>query len=90
MLGPNHHTYHVTQHEYGERLNHAARIRMVQQDRRDGSKPFDLHGHRVLTARRLATGLASVLVAAAVAAGAVGTVAAAPGHGAGGGQTLIR
>jgi hypothetical protein len=90
MLGPNHHTYHVTQHEYGERLSHAARIRMVQRDREDGSKPFDLHGHRLVTARRLAAGLASVLVAAAVAAGAVGTVAAAPNHGGGGGAALIR
>ena len=89
MLGPNHHTYHVTQHEYGEHLSHAARIRMVQQDRRDGSKPFDLHGHRVVTARRLAAGLASVVVVVAVAAGAAGTVAAAP-HQGGGGPTLIR
>jgi len=90
MLGPNHHTYHVVRQQHDERLAHAARIRTVQQGRRDGSKPFHLEGHRAITARRLAAGLAGAVVAAALAAGTVGTVAASPSQAGGGGPVLIR
>ena len=90
MLGPNHHTYHVAEQQYAERLSHAARIRMVQHERRDGTRPFNIDGHRLLTARRLAAGLAGVIITAAIAAGTVGTVAASPNHSGGGGATLIR
>ncbi|MDQ2690295.1 MAG: hypothetical protein M3Y29_08485 [Chloroflexota bacterium] len=90
MLGPNHGTYHIAQQTYGERLDHAARIRMVQKDRHDGSEPFDRQAHRAMTARRLAASLASVILAATVATAAVGTVVAAPNSAPGGGPTLIR
>lgn len=56
MLGPNHHTFHVANQTYGERLSHAARIQMVQKDRHDGTRPFHADGHRLITARRLAPG----------------------------------
>lgn len=52
MLGPKHHTDGT----HGERLTHATRIRMVQVDRRDGTRPFYAKGHRLLTVRRLAAG----------------------------------
>jgi len=90
MLGPNHHTYHLANQQYGERLSHAERIRMVQKDRQDGATPFHRDGHRLITARRLAAGIAGVLLAATVAAGTIGTVAASPNHSQGGGLTLIR
>ncbi len=51
MLGANHLIYGA----HRERLSHAARIRMVQIDRQDGTRPFYAEGHRLLTARRLAT-----------------------------------
>ena len=41
MLGPNHTSYHLAQQTYGERLDHAARIRQVQKDRHDDSRPFN-------------------------------------------------
>ena len=89
MLGPNHHTAHMAHQAYDERLAHAARIRMVQKDR-DESRPFAHDGHRLITARRLAAGLASIVLTAALAAGTVGTVTASPSHGGSGGATLIR
>jgi len=52
MLGPNHLIYGT----YGEPLTHAARIRMVQNDRQNGTRPFHADGHRLITARRLAAG----------------------------------
>lgn len=90
MLGPNHHTYHVASQQYDERLTHAARIRMVQKDRTDATKPFHRDAHRLVTTRRLAAGLAGAILTVALAAGTVGTVAAAPGNASGGGMTLIR
>ena len=90
MLGPNHHTYHVASQQYEERLTHAARIRMVQKDRTDDAKPFQRDAHRLITTRRLAAGLAGVVITVALAAGTVGSVAAAPGNASGGGMTLIR
>ena len=90
MLGPNHTSYQIAKQSYGERLDHAARIRMVQKDRQDEARPFNLDGFRILTARRLAAGLAAALLTAALAAGTVGTVAASPSHAQGGGATLIR
>jgi len=56
MLGPNHHTYQLANQTYGGRLSHAARIRMVQKDRQDGTRPFHADGHRMITVRRLAAG----------------------------------
>ncbi len=90
MLGPNHHTHHVASQQYEERLTHASRIRMVQKDRTDDTKPFHRDAYRLITARRLAAGLAGVVLTAALAAGTVGSVAAAPGNASGGGMTLIR
>jgi hypothetical protein len=90
MLGPNHHTHHVASQQYEERLTHAARIRMVQKDRTDDEKPFHRDAYRLMTARRLAAGLAGVILTAALAAGTVGTVAAAPGGASGGSMTLHR
>lgn len=90
MLGPNHHTYHLANQAYEERLSHAARIRMVQKDRHDETRPFHAEGHRLITARRLLAGLAGVVLTAALAAGSVGIAAASPSHAGGGGATLIR
>lgn len=90
MLGPNQHTHHVASQQYAERLDHAARIRMVQKERTEGAPFFNIDAHRLLTARRLAAGLAGVVLAAAVAAGSAGVVNASPSHAAGGGATLIR
>jgi hypothetical protein len=90
MLGPNHHTHHVASQQYEERLTHAARIRMVQKDRTDDAKPFHRDAYRLITARRLAVGLAGVVLTVALAAGTVGTVAAAPGNASGGSMTLHR
>lgn len=90
MLGPNSTTYHMAQHTYSERLDHAARIRMVQKDRQDHARPFNRDAFRMLTTRRLAAGLASAALMAAIAAGTVGSVAASPSHAQGGGVTLIR
>lgn len=87
MLGPNHHTFHVANQAYDERLSHAARIRMIQRDRTDGPKPFNREGHRLVTVRRLT---AAVAVTALLAAGGVATVAAAPHSVGGGGTVLIR
>ena len=90
MLGPNTTSYHLAKQTYGERLDHAARIRMVQKDRHDHARPFNRDAFRVLTARRLAAGLAGAVLMAAIAAGTVGTVAASPSHAQGGGAALIR
>ena len=90
MLGPNHHTYHVASQAYEERLTHAARIRMVQKERTDDGQPFHRDAYRLITARRLAASLAGVILTVALAAGTVGTVAAAPANASGGGMTLIR
>jgi hypothetical protein len=90
MLGPNHTSYHLAKQTYGERLDHAARIRMVQKDRTDHARPFNRDAFRIVTARRLAAGLAGVVLMAALAAGTVGSVAASAGHAQGGGMTLIR
>ena len=90
MLGPNTTSYHMAKQTYGERLDHAARIRMVQKDRQDHARPFNRDAFRMLTTRRLAAGLASAALVAAIAAGTVGSVAASPGHAQGGGVTLIR
>jgi hypothetical protein len=90
MLGPNTTSYHMAKQTYGERLDHAARIRMVQKDRQDHARPFNRDAFRMLTTRRLAAGLASAALVAAIAAGTVGSVAASPSHAQGGGVTLIR
>lgn len=90
MLGPNHNTYHVASQAYEERLNHAARIRMIQKDRKDDTKPFHREGFRLITARRLIAGIAGVVLTAALAAGTVSTVSASPTQGLGGGAVLIR
>ena len=90
MLGPNSTSYHLAKQTYSERLDHAARIRMVQQDRQDHARPFHRDAFRMLTTRRLAAGLASAALMAAIAAGTVGSVAASPSHAQGGGVTLIR
>lgn len=90
MLGPNHHTHHIASQQYNERLTHAARIRMVQKDREEGETFFTRDAFRAVTARRLAAGLAGVVLAAAVAAGGAGVVSASPNHASGGGSTLIR
>ena len=92
MLGPNQHTHHVASQQYAERLSHAARIRMIQKERSEteGTPFFNLDAHRLITARRLAAGLAGVVLAAAVAAGSAGVVNASPSHAAGGGATLVR
>lgn len=88
MLGPNHHSYHVASQSYGERLSHAARIRMVQKDRHDDSG-FNAEAHRLVTARRLAATVAAAVLTATLAAATVGAVAASP-NAHGGGITLIR
>lgn len=90
MLGPNQHTHHLASPEYAERLSHAARIRMVQKERSEEAPIFHIDAHRLITARRLAAGLAGVVLAAAVAAGSAGVVNASPSHAAGGGATLVR
>lgn len=90
MLGPNHTSYHLAQQTYGERLDHAARIRQVQKDRHDDARPLNRDAFRILTARRLAAGLAGVVLMAALAAGTVGSVAASPSHASGGGAALVR
>jgi hypothetical protein len=91
MLGPNQHTFHLANQAYEERLAHSARINMVKRARSD-EEPFDRTAHRVITVRRLAAaGIAGFVLTAALAAGGVGSVAAAPNHAAGGGGvTLIR
>lgn len=89
MLGPNHHTYHVANQTYNERLTHAARIRMIQKDRRD-DQGFNTTGHRLITARRLAATVAAAVLTATLAAATVGGVAASPSNSAGGGPALIR
>lgn len=90
MLGPNHHSLTVAHQAHAERLDHAARIRLVQRDRHDESKPFFRNAHRALTARRLAAGLAGVVLTAALVAGTVGSVAASASPASGGGPALIR
>jgi hypothetical protein len=90
MLGPNHTSYHMAQQTYSERLDHAAKIRLIQTDRHDDARPFNRDAFRIVTARRLAAGLASIVLMAALAAGTVGTVAASPSHASGGGAALIR
>lgn len=90
MLGPNHHSLTVAHQAHQERLDHAARIRLVQRDRHDESKPFYREAFRALTARRLAAGVAGLVLTAALVAGTVGSVAASPNHASGGGATLIR
>ena len=90
MLGPNHHSLTVAQQAHTERLDHAARIRLVQRDRHDESAPLWRNGHRALTARRLASSVAAAALTAALVAGTVGSVAASPNNASGGGATLIR
>lgn len=90
MLGPTTTTRHMANQAYEERLSHAARIRMVQKERHDDSKPFHRDGHRLITARRLAAGLAGAVLATAIAAGTVANVVASPNHANGGGAALIR
>ncbi len=88
MLGPNHHSYQLAKQTYGERLSHSARIRMIQKDRSE--RPFNHDGHRLITARRLAAGIAGVVLTFALAAARVGSAAAAPNGATGGGVTLVR
>jgi hypothetical protein len=91
MLGPNHHTFHLANQAYEERLNHSARIQMIQRERHDESRPVDHQEHRLITVRRLAAaGIAGVVLTAALAAGGVGDVSAAPNRSSGGGTVLIR
>ena len=90
MLGPNTTSYHLAKQTYGERLDHAARIRLIQKDRHDDARPFNRDAFRILTARRMAAGLAGMVLMAALAAGTVGSVAASPSHAQGGGAALIR
>ena len=91
MLGPNHHTQHLASQSYDARLDHAARIRMVQRERKDESQPMNREGHRLLTVRRLAAaGIAGVVLTAALAAGGAATASAAPNHAQGGGAAHIR
>ncbi len=88
MLGPNHHSYQLAQQTHAERLSHSARIQMVQKDRAE--RPFNHDGHRLITARRLAAGIAGVVLTFALAAASVDSAAAAPNRATGGGVTLIR
>jgi hypothetical protein len=90
MLGPNQHTFNLANQSYEERLSHSARIQQIQRDRGDHAE-FDRTPHRAITVRRLAAaGIAGVVLTAALAAGGVGSVAAAPNHAMGGGAALIR
>ena len=90
MLGPNQHTFNLANQSYEERLSHSARIQQIQRDHRDHAE-FDRTPHRAITVRRLAAaGIAGVVLTAALAAGGVGAVAAAPNHATGGGAVLIR
>src|SRR4026209_2624561 len=88
MLGPNQHTFHLANQSYEERLSHSARISRIQRDRRNHAE-FDPKPHRAITVRRLAAaGIAGFVLTAALAAGGVGAVAAAPNHATGGGAVL--
>ena len=91
MLGPNHHTFHLANEAYDKRVQHAARIQAIKQDREDGTQPVNLEGHRFITARRLAAaGLAGFVLTAAIAAGGAGIAAASPNHASGGGTIQVR
>jgi hypothetical protein len=90
MLGPNQHTFNLANQSYEDRMSHAARIQTIQRERRDHAE-FDATPHRAITVRRLAAaGIAGFVLTAALAAGGVGAVAAAPNHATGGGAVLIR
>ncbi len=91
MLGPNHHTFHLANTAYEERVQHAARIHQVQRDRKDHSKPFSTEGNRLITVRRLAAaGIAGFVLTAALTAGGASIVAASPNHASGGGAIQVR
>lgn len=84
MLGPNHLTHDLATRTHQERLSHAARIRMIQRERRDGSQPLDKTAFRHITVARLAaTGAAFIFSLAVVA------TAAAAGASGGGGATML-
>jgi hypothetical protein len=91
MLGPNQHTLAEASQAYEARISHSARIRAIRHERHDEAVPVNHDSHRLITVRRLAAaGLAGFVLTAAIAAGGLESVSAAPNHASGGGATLIR
>jgi hypothetical protein len=88
MLSPNHLAHDLATRTHHEKISHAARIQMIQRDRRDGDRSVDRSTFRRLTATRLAAALTAVVFSIAVAAGAV-AAAAASGPAGGGGTMLL-
>ena len=58
MIAPSRMTYDIATSRHHERLEHAARIRDIQQARRDGSPQLHLPARRRLTSARLSAVLA--------------------------------
>lgn len=54
MYGPSRMTYDISAHRHQQHLDHAARIREIQQARRDGQMQPDRTVQRRFTAARLA------------------------------------
>lgn len=86
MLGPNETMRQMATKAYDERLAHAARIRLVAQDRHDEQRPFVPQAHRRITVARMAAAATAV---ALTIAGAATAVAAHPAVG-GGAHILVR
>lgn len=93
MFAPNVSTHQLADSIHRERLNHAAMIQKVMQDRDTDAVVVDRQAQRRITARRLAATLtAAALTFAIAAAVAANQPNAAPAQGpsTGGGSTLIR
>ena len=93
MFAPNVSTHQLADSIHRERLNHAAMIQKVMQDRDPHGVAVDRQVQRRITSRRLAATIAAAAltftIAAAVAA-TQPTAAPAEGHSPGGGTILIR
>lgn len=85
MLSPNLLTHDVATRTHDERLSHAARIRMIQRDRRDQTH-VDRTPHRRITVARLAAALTVFIFSIAVVAS---TAAASASGGGSGGPMLL-
>ena len=93
MFAPNVSTHQLADSIHRERLNHAAMIQKVMQDRDPHAVAVDHQAQRRITSRRLAATIAAAAltftIAAAVAANQP-TAAPAEGPTPGGGMILIR
>ncbi len=73
MFGPSLSTTHMANARHAERLDHAARIHQVQDERRHGESPISAATYRLMTVRRLAAAKVAAIFGSTHAHGGAAT-----------------